>query len=131
MGKMKGKKCATMDCRNILTDDHKRCAKCRKREYKFKYPLLYTFHAFRGNARRRGKDFNITLDEFKAWCAKNGYMETKGKTGSSSSIDRIRDWEGYTIDNIRILTLADNTRKENLRRFADTEVSAECIYAPF
>jgi hypothetical protein len=129
--KMKGKKCATRSCRNISTDYHKKCSTCRKREYNKKYPLLYTFHALRSNARRRGKDFNITLDEFKVWCAENGYMEGKGKTSNSFSIDRINDLEGYHINNMRILTLGDNVRKENVRRFADTEVSAECIDAPF
>jgi hypothetical protein len=45
-------------------------------------------------------------------------MKGKGKTALSFSIDRVQDGPlpGYTITNLRTLTLSDNTKKENARR---------------
>jgi hypothetical protein len=54
------------------------------------------------------------------FCYKTDYLRGKGKTATSYSIDRRNDdpangYWGYRLDNIRIMTLADNTRKRNVK----------------
>ena len=78
------------------------------------HPETYFFNILRGNAKRRGKEFNLTLEEFRKFCKETNYLEFKGKTASSASIDRIRAWEGYHKDNIQILTLSDNVKKQRM-----------------
>lgn len=106
-------KCITPYCRNERAKDRLVCHKCHAKWYKENHPEAYFFNALRNNAKRRGKEFNLTLKEFKQFCADTGYMETKGKNGNDMSIDRIKVAEGYSIDNIQLLSLSDNTSKRN------------------
>ncbi len=80
------------------------------------HPETYFFNNLRCNAKRRGHQFTLTLQEFKQFCKKTNYLKLKGKTKNSASIDRIRSWEGYNINNIQILTLSENTIKRNKER---------------
>lgn len=111
MERLKKLKCSTKFCRNTKAPGRTLCYKCRTRKARKNNLLYYTFKAFRDNAKRRGKQFDITLVQFIQFCKDTGYMEHKGKTGTSYSIDRIRQNEGYNINNIQILTLAQNTSK--------------------
>lgn len=76
--------------------------------------LAYT--TLRCNARRRGKEFTLTLDQFKQFCIKTEYLAGRGRTKTGYHIDRIEDDKGYTIDNIQKLTNTENITKENKRR---------------
>jgi len=67
----------------------------------------------KSNAKRRGKFFDLTLEQFKTFCIDTGYMAGKGKKATSLSIDRIDVEKGYTIDNLQILTLTANTVKRH------------------
>jgi hypothetical protein len=73
-------------------------------------PIYARFNQFKCNAKRRGKDFNITIDQFREFCAKTGYL-TKGKRGMNATIDRIDNSKGYHIENIQLLTLKQNVSK--------------------
>ena len=66
-----------------------------------------------GNAKRRGKDFRLTLAEFELFCEQTNYLVLKGKTAKSASIDRIDHTRGYFIDNIQVLSLSDNSKKQH------------------
>lgn len=110
---MKNKKrkiCNTISCSNYTLENRVLCPKCRSKEYKRKYPLHYWFNILRSNARRRGKKFTLSFCEFEMFCKKTGYIEKKGKTATSLSIDRINPMRGYTKENIRAISLSDNTR---------------------
>lgn len=108
---MKSKdKCITKYCRKPKAAGHF-CHSCIKKKYAAKHPLRYCFSILKNNAKRRGKQFDISMEEFKKFCEDNGYMEGKGKTAGSLSIERIRAYEGYTASNIQILTLEENGRK--------------------
>ena len=109
--KAKGK-CQTHYCKNNSVKGRNYCHKCRMRKYKEKHPLAYLFNTLKGNAKRRKKEFSLTLEQFKKFCEDFGYMEGKGKNAFSMSIDRIRSEEGYNINNIQILSLSDNTKKQ-------------------
>lgn len=91
------------------------CLPCTTRRYKAKHPFQYHYNAFRGNARRRGKDFTITLEEYKQFALAQGLFSPTGVKYPNRSIDRIDQSRGYHLDNIQVLTLSENSRK----RFVD------------
>ena len=72
---------------------------------------MYTFNDYRNNARRRGKEWDITLAEFEAFCLRTGFMETKGRNGHQDSLDREVNSRGYVIDNVRVLSVSKNSQK--------------------
>lgn len=76
-------------------------------------PESYTYSLLKSNAKRRGKEFTLTLEEFKTFCQETGYLQGKGKKKKSMSIDRIDHTKGYSIDNIQILSLSENGIKGN------------------
>lgn len=108
------KKCKTKHCRNDAAKGRTICEKCKSRLLKERHPVTYFFNALRNNARRRGKEFTLTMEEFKEFCEKTGYLGKKGKNGSDFSIDRKDHTKGYTKDNIQTLTLSENTTKHNI-----------------
>lgn len=113
------RKCSTPYCRNEAAPQRTKCWKCKSRKVKDDRPEYYHFKALRDNARRRGKQFDLTLAQFTQFCKETGYMDSKGKTAQSFSIDRIRSWEGYNINNIQILTLSENTKKQRQEEVED------------
>jgi hypothetical protein len=106
-------KCQTSGCGNEAIKHRKICAKCQSRQLKISHPHTYYLNALRNNAHRRGKYFNLTLDQFKEFCKNTSYMENKGRNGNSMSIDRVDPAKGYTIDNIRVISVSENTKRAN------------------
>ena len=102
-------KCTTEGCLNEAQPLRRICGKCRSIKYREKYPLKYWYNTLKHNARRRGKSFTLTIDQFETFCMKTGYDKYKGKTATSLSVDRIDNTLGYSMDNIRAITLSDNT----------------------
>lgn len=74
------------------------------------------YQHLRSNAIRRGKEFKLTLEEFAEFCQQTNYIELSGKSTNSMSIDRIDSSKGYSADNIQMVTLAYNARKEHAER---------------
>jgi hypothetical protein len=103
-------KCSTRYCRNTIEIGTK-CTTCRSRLSRENNQLKYSYNNLKSNAKRRGKDFDLTLEQFKQFCYKTDYLTGKGKTKTSYSIDRIDNNKGYSIDNIRVLTLSANSKK--------------------
>jgi hypothetical protein len=87
------------------------CYKHHKRYQKEKNFLVYSYSYLKQNAKRRGKSFSLTLDQFKEFCNMTGYLMLKGKLKKSASIDRIDNSKGYSFDNIQVLTLSQNSAK--------------------
>jgi hypothetical protein len=52
----------------------------------------------------------LTREEFSELVTKSGWIEKRGKTAKSLSIDRIDPRLGYQTGNVRVLTLAQNSR---------------------
>jgi len=67
----------------------------------------------KSNAKRRGKVFELTFQEFEQFCYETDYLQGRGKKKTSYSIDRIDNSKGYTLDNIRVMTLSGNAKKGN------------------
>ena len=86
-------------------------ASLRVREWRRKNPEKYAYHNLKSNSKRRGILFELSFEEFKEFCFKTEYIQGKGKTKDSYSIDRKDSSKGYTKNNIQILTLSENSRK--------------------
>lgn len=104
-------KCMTKYCRKPKAPKSNYCWSCIKRKYKARHPARYAFSVLKNNAKRRGKEFTLTMQEFRQFCEETGYIENKGRSRLSLSIDRIDSSKGYTASNIQVLTLEDNGRK--------------------
>lgn len=74
-------------------------------------PVRYTFYYLKNNAKRRVKEFGITLEEFRQFCQESGYIALKGKQRWAMSIDRIDNSRGYFLDNIRMISVGANAAK--------------------
>jgi len=77
-------------------------------------PIAYAWDKLKWSARSRKIEFSLTKAEFWRWCYDTGYIEHKGNTASSLSVDRVKPWLGYSLDNIQTLTRSENSRKQHV-----------------
>lgn len=105
------KKCATKYCRKSAAKGKTKCHSCIKKAYAERYPVRYAFNTLKQNAKRRGKSFELTLDQFEQFAIETDYMAGRGITKTSLHIDRIDPERGYSIDNIRVLTNSENVKR--------------------
>ncbi len=121
-------KCLTKFCRGQTFKNHKNtlCPKCRSRRWKDRNPLRYFFGKLKNRARERGKEFSLTFDEYKQFCAATDYDKLKGKTKYSLSINRKNPSRGYHFDNIEAITLSLNSRLQftNMPDYLKAEMEA-------
>lgn len=110
--KEQGEFCCALRCTN---KPHERKGGLCNKHYSIKSrisdPVYDRYKNFKNNALRRKKEFTITLEQFRDFCHKTGYIIKKGMRGKNCTIDRIRNWEGYHIDNIQIKSNEANIRK--------------------
>jgi hypothetical protein len=86
------------------------CHKHYARKLRERDPVSARFNQFKGNATRRGKEFGISLEEFRQFCEETGYLKN-GYRGYSATIDRVDNRRGYFIDNIQLLSNRANASK--------------------
>lgn len=110
--KIEGRYCCAYACKS------KPCAKKRGLCHKHyaiyrrqKDPIYDRYVNFKGNALRRCKEFSITLEQFRNFCQETGYIIKKGYRGKNCTVDRIRNWKGYHIGNLQLITNMANIRK--------------------
>lgn len=90
-----------------------RCHRHHHIFFKESKPAAYAYQNLKSNAKRRGVPFNISLEEFRAFCKATGYLNKAGRKRRNWTIDRIdrEDPRGYHLENIQVLTNAQNHRK--------------------
>lgn len=103
-------KCKTRYCNNVAKSGGL-CTKCITARYRKENPVKAAYYIMKENAKRRGKQFDLTLEQFEQFVIKTGYMKKKGIFSESYHIDRIDETKGYSIDNLQVLTNAQNVRK--------------------
>jgi len=103
--------CAAYYCNNKKAPTRAICHKHRARRLKELNLLRYTYDLLRSNAKRRGHEISLTLEEFKRFCDENNYLELKGRAKGKMSIDRKRSSEGYHYHNIKIMEYGANSAK--------------------
>jgi hypothetical protein len=91
-----------------------RCSACARADWAERNPEKYLYANLRGNARRRGKVFAITFEEFKKFLDRENYLRRKrGRTATSVSVDRTKNDLGYIAGNLRAITIQSNSWKRN------------------
>lgn len=88
---------------------------CYQRRYRDLNIIRYLYLNLKHNAIRRGKEFLISLDEFSLFCRETQYHALKGQNANAYSIDRVNNDVGYTADNIKMITVSENSAKANKR----------------
>lgn len=105
-------KCSARGCkRKTRTAGTLFCDKHARRAWRYKNKAHAAYENLKRSAKRRGKDFKISLDEWKKFCIATGYHKEKGRSAAAMSIDRIDVTKGYSIENIRVITVSENSRK--------------------
>ena len=106
------KKCRTPRCLRATQSSGRSpyCARCRYRRFAAANPIACAFNNIRKRARQRGHVFSLTREEFTKLVTESGWIEKRGKTAKSLSIDRIDSRLGYQTGNVRVLTLSQNSR---------------------
>jgi hypothetical protein len=110
--KKKGVECCAYRCDNSPVKKlGGLCYKHYQRKIRETNPLYARYNQFKSSAVRRGKEFTITLGEFRDFCKRTGYLIVKGKRGKNATIDRRCNAHGYHIWNIQLLTMSANSSK--------------------
>jgi len=104
------KKCANCKRRDRAAK-RRLCHPCRNKKRRNADPVRTSYENLKFNATRRDKPFTITLAYFRKFCYRTDYMQGKGRTADSYTVDRIKEWLGYVPGNIQKLKNGDNTRK--------------------
>ena len=122
-------KCKTKYCRGIATKTGRSpyCAKCRTRHWRDKHPAAYFLLKLKHRAKRRGKEFSLTLEQFKTFCDESMYLQLKGRSALSLSIHRSDNERGYHFDNITAITVSANSRLSRVPYFKDKEAERQAI----
>lgn len=110
-------RCWTPGCKNTAREGRNYCHACRTKKYRNKYPLRYAYSALKNNAKRRGKQFTLTYAQFAKFCKDTGYIEKKGTSSYCLSVDRIDSEKGYSIDNIRAITVSENSKRVHQQEY--------------
>jgi len=87
------------------------CNTCKMKKYRKNNPIKAAYFNLRCNAKRRGKKFDLSFEEFKTFAIETKYYKKKGIFSTSLHIDRIDETKGYSIDNIQTLTNSANVKK--------------------
>lgn len=126
----KRRRCAEADCNRFAYRNQSRCNVCRNLRYKLRNPIKYAFIKLRYRAKERGHEFTITIFDYAClWFGH--YGSEKGKSSESLSLDRIDNSKGYVCGNLRVTTLAFNSRRQwvpyfqNLKRSPTNDEIAE------
>ena len=105
------RRCSSKHCRRDARKGRTICTTCDSRKRRATNPMFSAYRAKRHNARRKGKLFTITFEDFKQFCYRYPYMAGKGRSGVSFGIDCIDPAKGYVPGNLQLLTNAENSRK--------------------
>jgi len=106
--------CQAFACSNSRkSNGDKLCSKHRHRHNKITKPVRYAYETLRSNAKRRGKSFTLTFEEFSTFCVETNYIDLKGRHINGLSVDRINPSKGYSADNIQALTIRENSSKKD------------------
>lgn len=95
--------CRHWCCQRVARPGRTDCYTCHSRKTRMKHPDRYAFENLRSSAAKRGIGFELSFEDFVEFVATTGYVEMRGKTPESLSIDRIRNHEPYRVGNLRVL----------------------------
>lgn len=125
--------CAVRFCRKRREKRRTICRRCRQRIDVINNPVANAYRNLKHHARERQIPFDLTYAQFEEFCLMTGYLEHRGRTKLSFSVDREDDTRGYSVDNIRVLTLSANSAKAAADRkaFVDERLASARADDPF
>ena len=88
------------------------CHKHYARKMREKDPVTTRYSQAKQKAKSRGIEFSLTLEWFRKFCERTGYL-SKGYRGFSATLDRRCNVHGYHSWNIQILSNRANASKGN------------------
>lgn len=86
-------------------------AAASNKRWRERNPKKYAYLTLKANAKRRKKLFDLTYEDFEKFCYRYKYIGKKGRTAEGYGVDRKREEDGYTLDNMRILKNGNNVKK--------------------
>lgn len=105
------KRCIESGCKKKRKHGHRRCCMHVTRRWRQRNPHRATYLNLKANSKRRGKRFKLTFEQFMNFDERYDYIENKGITAESMTIDcRIND-KGYVAGNIFPMSLSENASK--------------------
>ncbi len=82
-----------------------------KRKWRIKNRLRDAYLNHKSNAKKRGKAFDLTFEQFKQFSYECEMVTSKGRIKKGMTIDRIINEGGYTIGNIQRMPGKMNSAK--------------------
>ena len=98
-------------CGKQAIKGRKLCSACKSRKYRQNNPIKATFYIKKWNAKLKGKDFDLTFEQFEYFAIKSQYCKKKGIFRDSFHLDRIREEIGYVCGNLQLLPNHQNVKK--------------------
>ena len=108
--KEKGK-CPVRFCRRCSRKGGRLCGTHHVAAWRKRNPTKAAWRSLVDHAKGRKIKFDIPFEAFVELCEATGYIEGKGQRPEDLAIDRIDAAKGYTLDNIRVITVEANGRK--------------------
>lgn len=102
-------KCIVYNCRRVAGKGRSVCNTCRDRQWRARHPEHHLWKNLKRSAKARGIAFDLTVEEFTAFCVEHNFVARVGRGPEDDTIDRRDPTLGYTKDNLRILTFKENT----------------------
>lgn len=79
------------------------CSGCKMRLWRKNNPISNAYSRLRQAAKRRGKDFNLTLSEFEDWCFRVNYLQKQEQSPHRVYIRRINLNLGFQEGNLKLV----------------------------
>lgn len=97
---------------NLTINQRSICDTCACRLYRANNPAREAYRQIRDRAERRGQIFKITFAEFCAIPRFDEYIRQRGRGIDELHLDREKVELGYVPGNLRVMTAAENLRKQ-------------------
>ena len=112
--KKHGKYCCAYGCREApVKKKGGLCHKHYARKIRSTDPVYMRFNQWKSTSTQRGIENSVTLEQFRKFCQRAGYIVRKGMRGRNATIDRRCNVHGYHIWNLQLLSHRANARKGN------------------
>lgn len=87
------------------------CPTCANRRWRAAHPVEHMYYMIRASALRCEIPITIKRWQWVLWCRWHGLTHRGGLKGDSWTIDRVDASRGYSLDNIQLMTMRENSRK--------------------
>lgn len=100
---------------------HRSCLTCQCRLYRANHQDKDAYRQVRDRAHRRGQIFKLTFAEFLAAIEGTEYLARRGRGLDELHLDREKVELGYVFGNVKVITAAENLRKQREVDYAKAE----------